>query len=124
MLKFQSWSGKQLLHFKYKIRYLILISGGGGGGGKQGNFGTGVQPSCSKPTPIIYLVFEKQYLFIYLTEPNVYKFIYCSLIFTSADPEGGQGSGPPGKSQVIWVSIGNTQFRSPSLENVGPLLEP
>ena len=28
---------------------------------------------------------------------------------SSADPEGGgggRGSGPPGKSQVIWVSIG------------------
>ena len=33
-----------------------------------------------KPTPIIYLVFEKYYLFIYLIEQNVYIFIYCSLI--------------------------------------------
>ena len=41
------------------------------------------------------------------------------------------GSGPPGKSQVIWVSIGNKQLDTPwkkmdppSLENVGPPLEP
>ena len=33
----------------------------------------------------------------------------------SADPEGGgQGVGtPPGKSQVIWVSIGNKQLDPP-----------
>ena len=37
----------------------------------------------------------------------------------SADPEGGGGGGgtggpdPPGKSQVIWVSIGNKQFDPP-----------
>ena len=53
----------------------------------------------------------------------------------SADPEGGggdRGSGPPpGKSQVIWVSIGNKQLDPPGkswtpspLENVGPPLEP
>ena len=54
---------------------------------------------------------------------------------TSADPEGGAG-GPdsphPGKSQVIWVSIGNKQLDPPGkswtppppLENVGPPLEP
>ena len=54
----------------------------------------------------------------------------------SADPEGGGGGGggqgvrnPPGKSQVIWVSIGNNQLDSPGkswtpLENVGPPLEP
>ena len=32
---------------------------------------------------------------------------------SSADPEGGGGTGgpdPPGKSQVIWVSIGNKQL--------------
>ena len=48
----------------------------------------------------------------------------------SADPEGGQGVRPPpplpGKSQDIWVSIGNKQLDSPGkswtpLENVGPL---
>ena len=51
---------------------------------------------------------------------------------TSADPEGGGGAGgpdPPGKSQVIWVSIGNKQLDPPRkswtpLENVGPSLEP
>ena len=34
-------------------------------------------------------------------------------ILASADPEGGGGTGgpdPPGKSQVIWVSIGNKQL--------------
>ena len=46
----------------------------------------------------------------------------------------GMGSGPPlGKSQVIWVSIGNKQLDphwkkldtpSPPLENAGPPLEP
>ena len=34
-----------------------------------------------KPTPIIYLVFEKNDLFIYLIEQNVNIFIYCSFIF-------------------------------------------
>ena len=63
----------------------------------------------------------------------------------SADPEGGgqggggggggRGSGPPpGKSQGIWVSVGNKQLDPPPpppgkcwtspLENVGPPLEP
>ena len=48
-----------------------------------------------------------------------------SVIVSSADPEGGGGPGgpdPPGKSQVIWVSIGNKQL-DPPLENVGPPLE-
>ena len=40
----------------------------------------GVQVSILKPTPIIYLVFEKNDLYIYLMEQNVYIFIYCSLI--------------------------------------------
>ena len=32
-------------------------------------------------------------------------------MITSADPEGGQGGpDPPGKSHVIWVSIGNKQL--------------
>ena len=49
---------------------------------------------------------------------------YCSLRkqskTTSADPDGGGGGGgggggaggpdPPGKSQVVWVSIGNKQL--------------
>ena len=48
----------------------------------------------------------------------------------SADPEGGTGGpDPPGKSQVIWVSVGNKQLdppgkSGPPLENVGPALEP
>ena len=42
----------------------------------------------------------------------------------SADPEGGGGPDPPGKSQVIWVSIGNKQLDPTPLENVGPPLEP
>ena len=52
----------------------------------------------------------------------------------SADPEGGQGVRTPhGKSQVIWVTIGNKQLDPPPpleivgpplSENVGPPLEP
>ena len=54
----------------------------------------------------------------------------------SADPEGGQKvRAPPGKSQVIWVSIWNKQLDPPPgkswtppppppLENVGPSLKP
>ena len=39
---------------------------------------------------------------------------------SSADPEGGTGGpDPPGKSQVIWVSIGNKKL-DPPLEKVGP----
>ena len=42
---------------------------------------------------------------------------------------GGRGSGPPpGKSQVLWVSIGNKQLDPPPppppLEKVGPPLKP
>ena len=52
------------------------------------------------------------------------------MILSSADPEGGGAGGPdppPGKSQVIWVSIGNKQMDPPGkswtpLENVGPPL--
>ena len=53
----------------------------GWGGNLGGNFGTGVRTSFFKPIPIIYLVFEKNGLFIYLIEQNVYIFIYCSLSF-------------------------------------------
>ena len=39
----------------------------------------------------------------------------------SADPERGTGGlDPPGKSQVIWVFIGNKQLDPPPLEKVGP----
>ena len=43
--------------------------------------------------------------------------IYCDLSnLTSADPEGGTGGPhPPGKSQVIWVSIGNKRLDPPPL---------
>ena len=45
-----------------------------------------------------------------------------------ADPEGGKGSGSPGKSQVIWVSL-EINIRKkldppPPLENSGPPLDP
>ena len=55
----------------------------------------------------------------------------CGLGRARADPEGGTGvQTPPGKSQVIWVSIENKQLNPPPekswtpLENVGPPLEP
>ena len=38
-------------------------------------------PVFLKPTPILYLVFEKNDLFIYLIQQTVYIFIYSSLIF-------------------------------------------
>ena len=44
------------------------------------------------------------------------------LPLTSADPEGGTGGPdpPPGKSQIIWVSIGNKQLDPPPpLEKAG-----
>ena len=42
---------------------------------------------------------------------------------TSADPEGGQGVRThPGKSQVIWVSIGNKQLDPPG--KCWPPMEP
>ena len=42
----------------------------------------GVRPSILKPTPIIYLAFEKYDLFIYFTVHNVdvHVFICCPLI--------------------------------------------
>ena len=40
---------------------------------------------------------------------------------TSADPEGGQGvRTPSGKSQVIWVSIGNKQLDPPPWKKLDP----
>ena len=45
-----------------------------------------------------------------------------------ADPEGGRGSGPPpGKSQVIWISLEiniRKKLNPLPLENAGPPLEP
>ena len=66
--------------------YIVLqgLGGGEGGGGEgcnRSNFGTGVRASISKPTPFIYLDFEKTYPFIYLIIQNVDLFIYCPLIF-------------------------------------------
>ena len=60
----------------------VLCCSRGGGGYLGGNFGTGVQPSILKPTPIIYLAFEKYDLFIYLIVLNVdvHVFICCPLI--------------------------------------------
>ena len=52
-----------------------------GAGGNGGNCGTGVRARISKPTPFIYLAFEKMDPFIYLIVQNVDLFIYCPLIF-------------------------------------------
>ena len=59
----------------------VVTVGGGGGCKLEGIFARGVGGDFFKPTPIIYLVFKKKYLFIILIERNVYIFIYCSLIF-------------------------------------------
>ena len=50
------------------------------------------------------------------------QLVTCLAVDASGDPElGGKGvRTPPGKSQVIWVSIGNKQSDPPPLENVGP----
>ena len=56
----------------------------GGGGVTWGNFGTGVQPSILKPTPIIYLAFENYDLFIYFIVHNADIFICCPLILHSS----------------------------------------
>ena len=66
-------------------RVCVCVCGGGGGGwgwGEGGgvNFGTGVRASISKPTPFIYLAFEKTVRFIYLIIRNVDLCIYCRLI--------------------------------------------
>ena len=61
--------------------YVCGEGGGGGGGCNGGNCDTGVRASISKPTPFIYLVFEKTDPFIYLVVRNVDLFICCPLIF-------------------------------------------
>ena len=69
---------------KYKFSSGMGEGGGGGGGGagsNGGNFGTGVRASISKPTPFIYLAFEKTDPFIYLIIRNVDLFVGCPLIF-------------------------------------------
>ena len=43
----------------------------------------GVQTSFLKPTPIIYLVFEKNDLLLYLIEKNVYMFTYIYILRVS-----------------------------------------
>ena len=54
-----------------------------------------------------------------MKEENIFENIHISLPNahkTSADPEGGGGTGgpdPPEKSHVIWVSIGNKQLDPP-----------
>ena len=70
-----------------------------------------------------------------LPSPN--EIMYCSLNHEAvraaprADPEGGEQGvrTPSGKSQIIWVSIGNKQLDTPwkkldPLEKIGPHLEP
>ena len=47
----------------------------------RGNCGTSGRARISKPTPFIYLAFEKMNPFIYLIVQNVDLFIYCPLIF-------------------------------------------
>ena len=46
-----------------------------GGGRAGGNCGTGVRANISKPTPFIYLAFEKMDPFIYLIIQNIDLFI-------------------------------------------------
>ena len=58
---------------------MITVFARGGGGGGEGNFGTGVRPSFLKPTPIIYLVLEKNYLFIYLPLNKMFTYSYTVL---------------------------------------------
>ena len=63
--------------------YLSVVSGGGGvrNLGVGGKCGKGVRASISKPTPFIYMPFEKKTdPFIYLIVQNVDK-IYCPLTF-------------------------------------------
>ena len=46
---------------------------------------------------------------------------YITNVKTSADPEGGTGGpDPPGRSQVIWVSIGKKQLDPPPLKKLDP----
>ena len=63
------------MHHKnsYFLIYCTVLNGGGvggggcgGGGGGEGNFDADVRTSISKPTPFIYLAFEKKESFIHL----------------------------------------------------------
>ena len=61
-----------------------------------------------KQTDLILLDFSKAF------DKVAHEKILQNYAITSADPEGGQGvRTPPGKSQVIWVSIGNKQLDPP-----------
>ena len=74
-------SGPSLSASRAGVCVCVWGGGGGGGGGNGGNCGTDVRASISKPTPFIYLAFEKTYPFIYLIIRNADLFIYCPLIF-------------------------------------------
>ena len=64
------------------FRNLPHSSGWRGRGGElEGNCGTGVRASISKPTPYIHLAFERTDPFIYLIIRNVDLFLQCLLIF-------------------------------------------
>ena len=78
------WTCPPVLPFKPRGARGGGVRGGGGGeGGVQpgGNCGTGVRARILKPTPFIYLAFEKIDPFIYLIVQNVDLFIYSPLIF-------------------------------------------
>ena len=93
-------SNENALFFRYKLTLQLVGREGGAGGGAAGavtwsKCGRGVRASISKPTPFIYLAFEKQNkkkkknkkkqqqqkTFIYLIVQNVDPFIYCPLTF-------------------------------------------
>ena len=57
--------------------------------------------------PIVFVI-KGKCLFSDISRPDVH---FSLIIGPSADPEGGTGGpDPPGKSQVIWVSIGNKRL--------------
>ena len=76
---------------------------------------------------------KRKYFNILIVKPAPnYNMLCVYSNWTSADPEGGGGTGgpdPPEKSQAIWVSIGTKQLDPPGKSwtpppgNVGPLLE-
>ena len=78
-----------------------------------------------------YIDLRKTYIHKYFhTRPSMYKLTKEIWKGSKCVSRGGDGGpDPPGKSQVIWVSIGNKQLDpwkklDPPLENVGPPLEP
>ena len=77
-VSFQIWKqtgpkGLNLEDTRDEEQHQSCIKSRGGGGGGGGNI--------SKPTPFIYLAFEKTDPFIYLIIQNVDLFLYCPLIF-------------------------------------------